>query len=646
MRILSFFTSPNRSFTNHIALVYLTLLVIITSCPATFALRNVSYDDTQEAYFTYEGAGGWWRGYKGGMPPEMNTHKSTQAVYGYAYFNFTGVAVYYWAPLFNDDTIVDFSLDGGPSSSVSLRDPNSTPTTGSWVATQPSRVMFSLKDLENKYHTLKIFFDYHRSKGIVVDYFEVTTLDDGPSSTASNSPGGSSTSPYSTTQPLPSSSQTPVTNLSSITQDMNWEARYNSLNRSFKNIKIALAVISALFGVSLCFGLLCYLMWMRPLLKEKENKSGVEEGQKSSVSASNSKGVDKASASSSDSAASGSEDGSGKEDSATAKGSDGSAGNRKLKVDSVAPPVATFQTLNFLILGAQGLRNISFDDTDRSVITYSSSGNWIGGEGGKGLGTHTSSREWSAFALFNFTGVAVYYWAPLFGDTTIIDFSLDDGPSQSISLTDPDDPKGAWMVTKESAVRRSFVNLENKPHTLRISMDGARSTGIIVDYFEVTVDDDAPINGSGGSSNSPSTTSPSSSPSISSQTSNNVPSTTQDVNLRTKYDNLEKSYNNIRTALAVVSALFGLFICCTLMVALGGLQFLFPKKDQNGDSKPKADEATPASTTADTEKALNQKAAPVDHGPGSDAVSTKVMSIPPSYPDSGRAPMSTLDGSS
>ncbi|KAF9046166.1 hypothetical protein BJ165DRAFT_1469297 [Panaeolus papilionaceus] len=248
-------------------------------------------------------------------------------------------------------------------------------------------------------------------------------------------------------------------------------------------------------------------------------------------------------------------------------------------------------TLGCLVMQTLGLRNISFDDTEKSVITYSSTGQWVGGEGGKGLGTHTSSREWFAYALFNFTGVAVYYWAPLFGDNTIIDFSLDDGPSTSASLTDPDVPKGGWVMTKESAVRKSFLNLENKPHTLRISMDGARSTGIIIDYFEVTVDDDTPSQSPSG-----------------------------DVDLQTKYSSLKKSYNNIKTALAVVGALFGVFLFCTLMFWRGGIRLVGKgKKEQDTTVEAEVAKEESVSSSKDIEKGLSLQ-------PGSDTLGQKTDS--------------------
>lgn len=82
--------------------------------------------------------------------------------------------MYYWAPLFDNDTIIDFSLDGGPSSSVSLRDPDAPE--GSWVPTKPSKVMASFKNLENGNHTLRVSHDKYRSFGVVVDYFECVWL--------------------------------------------------------------------------------------------------------------------------------------------------------------------------------------------------------------------------------------------------------------------------------------------------------------------------------------------------------------------------------------------------------------------------------------------------------------------------------------
>lgn len=83
------------------------------------------------------------------------------------------------------------------------------------------------------------------------------------------------------------------------------------------------------------------------------------------------------------------------------------------------------------------LDNITIDDTDRRIVYE---GTWndrsIYNSTLDFGGSHSLSEDSSAAAVFTFTGVAVYYLAPLWPYEVDTEVTLDNGPSAIIDLTD------------------------------------------------------------------------------------------------------------------------------------------------------------------------------------------------------------------
>ncbi|KIM38681.1 hypothetical protein M413DRAFT_447638 [Hebeloma cylindrosporum] len=160
-----------------------------------------------------------------------------------------------------------------------------------------------------------------------------------------------------------------------------------------------------------------------------------------------------------------------------------------------------------LFLGAvQALRNVTIDDNDDS-ITYSPSSSWnetdfdelnIGGR-------HMVTSDTSATATFTFTGIAIYFYSPLWPFRVSTALSLDGEPAQTVDLTDYTVPTvDDGPETVQSQVVWSLVGLENTEHTLVISV-GAGEDIAIVDALMYTALD--PGDSTSSISKAPSSTS-------------------------------------------------------------------------------------------------------------------------------------------
>ncbi|KAF7324483.1 hypothetical protein MKEN_00489000 [Mycena kentingensis (nom. inval.)] len=176
--------------------------------------------------------------------------------------------------------------------------------------------------------------------------------------------------------------------------------------------------------------------------------------------------------------------------------------------------------LSLLATLASAFSNITIDDTD-SQIVYS--GLWDPSSTHRSSldygGSHTFSSDPTASATFKFTGVAVYFLAPLWPYSVTTQISLNGGVAEVLNLTDPlaSTTSTGGSESALSAPVWSKTGLKNTSHTVVVSMGPAKD-GIVVDGFMYTVDD-----GKTSSSVSASATSAGSS---SPTTSGNTPTTT------------------------------------------------------------------------------------------------------------------------
>ncbi|KAF5344278.1 hypothetical protein D9758_012345 [Tetrapyrgos nigripes] len=131
------------------------------------------------------------------------------------------------------------------------------------------------------------------------------------------------------------------------------------------------------------------------------------------------------------------------------------------------------------------LLNFTVEETDPRIVYTGSS--WIKNEGGPLYhgGFHDQTEDRSASAVFNFTGVAIYYYSSLwpFDVTTVL--TLDGHDKETLNLTaatSSQQPNGD--PAKENAtIRWSRTGLEDGPHSLVVS----GGSFVLVDAFRYTV---------------------------------------------------------------------------------------------------------------------------------------------------------------
>ncbi|KAJ7191287.1 hypothetical protein GGX14DRAFT_528874 [Mycena pura] len=133
------------------------------------------------------------------------------------------------------------------------------------------------------------------------------------------------------------------------------------------------------------------------------------------------------------------------------------------------------------------LLNVTVDDTDPSIVYK---GSWEPSRTHRsGLdygGTHTLSSDPTANATFNFTGVAVYYLAPLWPYAVNTQLRLDRDPPVVVNLTDPNStPEIDGSESAMSSVVWSATGLANTTHQLLLSM---ASTGQFIIADGLTCD--------------------------------------------------------------------------------------------------------------------------------------------------------------
>ncbi|KAJ4473066.1 hypothetical protein J3R30DRAFT_3296838 [Lentinula aciculospora] len=131
--------------------------------------------------------------------------------------------------------------------------------------------------------------------------------------------------------------------------------------------------------------------------------------------------------------------------------------------------------------------NVTVDDQDPSVLY--SGGQWNLSNPYNSLdceGFHHFSSQLSAFAVFNFTGIAIYFLSPLWPYSVGAQLVLD-GQSRPVfvDLQDHSRPvnSSGGPETVSSAVVWGVENLESGNHSLRVEFAQGRSKYVVLDAF-------------------------------------------------------------------------------------------------------------------------------------------------------------------
>ncbi|KAF8165990.1 hypothetical protein B0H34DRAFT_794302 [Crassisporium funariophilum] len=210
------------------------------------------------------------------------------------------------------------------------------------------------------------------------------------------------------------------------------------------------------------------------------------------------------------------------------------------------------------ILRVRALHNVTVDDNDPTIV-YAPDGSWSETDfdlmnlGGR----HMVTSDPAATATFVFTGVAIYFFSPLWPFRVTTAISLDGVAPTLIILTDdsvPPDDDGPETVP--SHVVWSAQNLENIEHTLVMSVGPGEDLAVVDTLMYSVLDPDDPTTSSittlppSTPTSDPSSTNTSAPPTTSQPTSTAAP-----VNASS-----DASKKGLATALGIVVTVFGLLV--------------------------------------------------------------------------------------
>ncbi|GAW08721.1 hypothetical protein LENED_010800 [Lentinula edodes] len=168
--------------------------------------------------------------------------------------------------------------------------------------------------------------------------------------------------------------------------------------------------------------------------------------------------------------------------------------------------------------------NVTIDDQDPAI--FYSAGQWNLSNSYNSLdvkGFHHLSGQSSAFAVFNFTGVAIYFLSPLWPYAVGAQLVLDNQPPAFVDLQDYSRSVSlsGGSETVSSAVVWGVENLELGNHSLRVEFAQEKSEYVVLDALIYSSIDNATVKSPvssfvGGSSVMPS-------PTVVEQTSSSTP---------------------------------------------------------------------------------------------------------------------------
>ncbi|KAF8967536.1 hypothetical protein BDZ97DRAFT_1916822 [Flammula alnicola] len=215
---------------------------------------NVTVDDGDTALIIYEPPGSWQQTAFDALD-SGGQHTVTSDEAATATFTFTGVAIYFWSPLWPFRMTTAISLDGTNSELVDLRD-HSQPVVEGAPETSQSQVVWFRDGLDNTQHTLVISIGAGRNLAIV-DGLQYTVFEDPSSSTLTSSSTLSMTS----------------TSSSVISSPTAGSATASHPHTAKTGLSIALGLVCTIFGLLVIGGIYWYWRRRQRLREEEEYTS-------------------------------------------------------------------------------------------------------------------------------------------------------------------------------------------------------------------------------------------------------------------------------------------------------------------------------------------------------------------------------------
>ncbi|KAF9476791.1 hypothetical protein BDN70DRAFT_923057 [Pholiota conissans] len=222
----------------------------------------------------------------------------------------------------------------------------------------------------------------------------------------------------------------------------------------------------------------------------------------------------------------------------------------------------------FLNHAVYAQNNITIDDTN-AAISYAPAGAWVVSTNSTldFGGAHMLTQNPNATAVFNFTGIAIYFLSPKWPYTVNTQLSLDGAAPVLVDLIDhtrPDVLEGPETV--QSAVVWSATGLNDTVHTLVVSVGSGQPFGIVDGIIYTTTSSSPPsipLTTISSSSSTSTFTSASTTPS-SPSTTNAQPASSDSPSSQTATSASQK----IRPLPIVLGSLFGLIGIGVVLLAL------------------------------------------------------------------------------
>ncbi|KAF9535175.1 hypothetical protein CPB83DRAFT_843605 [Crepidotus variabilis] len=234
------------------------ILLVATVFSFTAADRNITLDDTDPSILYF----GDWLPTPFDQSNAGGTHKVTATPDASAALNFTGVAIYFYSPLWPFRVTTALSLDGQPSELLDLRDYDA-PFLQDGPESQSSQVVWWADGLENTQHILNVSVGAGEDLAILDQL--VYTIKDSSNSTAPASSIRHHRPSQSRTMPVASATSSAVAAASS------------SKKNNKVGLSVTLSIVCVLFGIFCVWGLYWYWQRRKRRLAEGPSSPGVND---------------------------------------------------------------------------------------------------------------------------------------------------------------------------------------------------------------------------------------------------------------------------------------------------------------------------------------------------------------------------------